>query len=250
MSTLLKLHDVSLSFSGRAVLSHITFTVDSGEICTVIGPNGAGKSTLVKIITGLLEPESGQIERHPNLRIGYVPQRLRIDTSMPLKVSRFLSFADQSRDARKAVLERMGISHLHSSQLNALSGGELQRVLIARAILLRPQLLVLDEPLQGVDVSGQAELYQLIAQLREELHCAIMMVSHDLHLVMAQTDSVICLNQHICCHGKPDNVSQHPEYLRLFGSRVANQLAVYSHHHDHQHNLHGEVVKSGKRTHD
>lgn len=242
MSELLSLRDVSISFSGRQVLSHIDLTLEEGEICTVIGPNGAGKSTLVKIVTELLEPESGIVKRRPDLRVGYVPQRLRIDTSMPLRVERFLRLADSSSSNRHAVLERMGICHLHNSQLNELSGGELQRVLIARAMLRRPQLMVLDEPLQGVDVNGQAELYRLIATLREELHCAIMMVSHDLHLVMAQTDSVVCLNQHICCHGKPDSVSRHPEYLRLFGSRVADQLAVYTHHHDHQHNLHGDVV--------
>ncbi|WP_045856461.1 zinc ABC transporter ATP-binding protein ZnuC [Teredinibacter purpureus] len=242
MTALLTLSNITVAFSGRPVLQSIDFTLQKGEICTLIGPNGAGKSTLVNIMTGLLQPDSGTITRSPALTIGYVPQRLRLDASMPLKVSRFLSFADRSREHRQQALQQLNIAHLSEQQIHGLSGGELQRVLLARAMLRKPQLLVLDEPLQGVDVSGQASLYRLIASLRDSLGCAIVMVSHDLHLVMAQTDSVVCLNQHVCCHGKPESVSQHPEYLRLFGGAVADDLAVYTHHHDHQHDLHGDVV--------
>ncbi|WP_075184724.1 zinc ABC transporter ATP-binding protein ZnuC [Teredinibacter haidensis] len=250
MTALLAMQSVSISFAGKPALQNIDFAIAEKEICTLIGPNGAGKSTLVKLMTGLLSPETGSVVRQPGLTIGYVPQKLRLDASMPLKVSRFLSFADRSRSHRQQVLERLNITHLNNNQIHGLSGGELQRVLLARAILRKPRLLVLDEPLQGVDVSGQANLYRLIASLRDELGCAILMVSHDLHLVMAQTDSVVCLNQHICCHGKPESVSQHPEYLRLFGGAVADDLAVYTHHHDHQHNLHGDVVHSCKHHHD
>lgn len=247
---MITLQGVCKAYQGRAVLDQVSLTLAAHEICTLIGPNGAGKSTLVKIITGLEQADRGAIERTPNLRVGYVPQRLRLDTSMPLKVSRFLSLADRSKANRASVLDQLGILHLGSSQVNSLSGGELQRVLLARAILRKPQLLVLDEPLQGVDVSGQVTLYRLIASLRDQLGCAILMVSHDLHLVMAQTDSVVCLNQHVCCQGKPESVSRHPEYLRLFGRSVADDIAVYTHHHDHQHNLHGDVVTSCGHKHD
>ncbi|WP_339066762.1 zinc ABC transporter ATP-binding protein ZnuC [Teredinibacter turnerae] len=244
------LTDVCKSYDGRTILDKINFTLGEREICTLIGPNGAGKSTLVKLIAGLELPDAGTIQRDPRLRIGYVPQKLRMEASMPLKVSRFLSLADPLKVNRAIVLEQLGILHIGNSQMHSLSGGELQRVLLARAILRKPQLLVLDEPLQGVDVAGQVTLYRLIASLRTQLNCAVLMVSHDLHLVMAQTDSVICLNQHVCCHGKPESVSRHPEYLRLFGRSVADDLAVYTHHHDHQHNLHGDVVSSCGHHHD
>lgn len=250
MTDLLTLDRVSLAFKANQVLENISLTIEDGEICTVIGPNGAGKSTLVKLITGLLKPDSGTIHRRRGLRVGYVPQRLRLDASMPLKVSRFLSFANPSRSRRQQVLEQLDIPRLAQAQIHDLSGGELQRVLLARAILRDPQLLMLDEPLQGVDVAGQASLYRLIASLRDQLGCAIIMVSHDLHLVMAQTDSVLCLNQHVCCHGKPESVSRHPEYLRLFGHAVADDIAVYTHHHDHQHDLHGDVMHSCGHHHD
>lgn len=250
MTELLSLQGVTFSIAEKPILHQIDLSVSQGEICTIIGPNGAGKSTLVKLMTGLLNPSSGKIKRSKNLRIGYVPQRLHMDTSMPLKVGRFLSFADRSRQRRMQVLQKLRIEHLNSHQIHALSGGEMQRVLLARAILRKPALLVLDEPLQGVDVAGQVELYRLIAELRDELECGIVMVSHDLHLVMARTDSVVCLNQHICCKGKPESVSRHPEYLRLFGRTVADDLAVYTHHHDHQHNLHGDVVHACDHHHD
>lgn len=247
---MIELQQVCKTYDGRTVLDGVNLLLNDREICTLIGPNGAGKSTLVKLIAGLELPDSGRILRLAGLRVGYVPQRLRLDSSMPLKVSRFLSLADSSKANRAAVLEQLGILHLSNSQVNSLSGGELQRVLLARAMLRKPQLLVLDEPLQGVDVAGQVTLYRLIASLRDQLGCAILMVSHDLHLVMAQTDSVVCLNQHVCCQGKPDSVSKHPEYLRLFGRNVADDIAVYTHNHDHQHNLHGDVVSSCGHRHD
>ncbi|SMF15085.1 zinc transport system ATP-binding protein [Alteromonadaceae bacterium Bs31] len=242
--SLLSLQEVNLSFNQRTVLSAIDFSIGEAEICTIIGPNGAGKSTLVKIMIGLLQPDSGQVKRQADLRIGYVPQKLHLDRGMPLNVKRFLALTGASKQEVQATFQQFDIKHLATEQIHGLSGGELQRVLLARAVLRKPQLLVLDEPLQGVDVIGQAKLYRLIASLREQLNCAIIMVSHDLHLVMAQTDSVLCLNQHVCCHGEPESVSRHPEYLRLFGGAVAEDLAVYTHHHDHQHDLHGNILNA------
>ena len=250
MTVLIELQKACLAFRHTPVLENIDFTIHEREICTLIGPNGAGKSSLVKLMTGLLKANSGRVIRKPKLSIGYVPQKLRLDSSMPLSVQRFLSSVERDASSLQQVLERLNIGKLEHAQIHNLSGGELQRVLLARAILRHPQLLVLDEPLQGVDVNGQASLYRLIASLRDELGCAIVMVSHDLHLVMAQSDSVVCLNHHVCCHGKPESVSQHPEYLRLFGHTVADNIAVYTHHHDHHHDLHGEVVDPCEHTHD
>ncbi len=159
-----------------------------------------------------------------------------------MKVSRFLSLAKVSKKAYQEAMEWLSITHLERQQIHQLSGGELQRVLLARVISRKPDLLVLDEPLQGVDVSGQVTLYRQIAEVRDRLGCAIVMVSHDLHLVMAQTDHVLCLNQHMCCQGRPESVSQHPEYLKLFGRQAGNEIAVYTHHHDHHHDLHGNAV--------
>lgn len=234
----------SLGFSAgnKTILHNVSFSIARGEIMTVIGPNGAGKSTLVKCVLGLLENTEGKLNRNHKLRIGYVPQKLSLDHTLPMKVDRFLSLARVKKEKRREALQHLGISKLVGQQMQGLSGGELQRVLLARAIAREPDLLVLDEPLQGVDITGQIELYKLIASLRGILNCAILMVSHDLHLVMAQTDSVLCLNQHVCCHGKPESVSQHPEYLKLFGQRAVDNIAVYQHHHDHHHNLHGEPV--------
>ncbi len=245
-NTLLKLRNLSYRDGTKDVLQQISLDIAEGEITTIIGPNGAGKSTLIKLVCGLLQPTMGDIVRSQDVSIGYMPQKLQLAPSMPLKVSRFLSLADTSRTARLAALEKTGVAYLNSSSMHTLSGGELQRVLLARAILRRPKLLVLDEPLQGVDINGQVALYRLIASLREEQGCAILMVSHDLHLVMAQTDHVICLNQHVCCHGEPESVSRHPEYLKLFGKQGVEELAVYTHKHDHHHDAHGHVIDCGE----
>ena len=248
---LLSLQNVSFSIHEQDILHKVSFNLTSKEILTVIGPNGAGKSTLVKIIAGLLQKTSGDILRHKSLKLGYVPQKLHLDQTMPMKASRFLSLANIHRKARAEAVDMLGIQHLQSKQMINLSGGELQRVLLARAVALKPDLLLLDEPLQGIDVNGQIELYKLIGKLRDENGCAVLMVSHDLHLVMAQTDSVICLNQHVCCHGVPENVSQHPEYLKLFGKQTANEIAVYTHHHDHHHSLDGKIEScSSECSHD
>lgn len=238
---LVSLQNVSWRVDNQTLVDDVSLTVKRGEIVTIIGPNGAGKSSLLKLVTGLAAPSAGRIDRVAGLRIGFMPQRIGFDASLPLTVKRFLHLRRKGR-ALPWAMSALGIEPLLKRQVLQLSGGELQRVLLARALLLEPQLLVLDEPAQGVDVSGQAELYRIIARLRDELTCGVLMVSHDLHLVMAQTDSVICLNKHICCHGSPESVEQHPEYLQLFGRQALRSLAVYTHHHDHEHNLHGDVI--------
>lgn len=232
MSVLVKAQHIAMRFQDRWVLQEVSLQVQQGEIVTLIGPNGAGKSTLVRIILGLLKPQQGQVQWGNPLRIGYMPQRLSIDPVFPLTVQRFLQLSGcRSKPLIRETLAEVGAEHLYRAPLQTLSGGELQRVLLARALVRTPSLLVLDEPIQGVDIVGQYELYELIAQLPRRHHCGILMVSHDLHLVMAATDHVVCLNQHICCEGPPDTISQHPAYMRLFDSRAARDLAVYHHHH-------------------
>jgi zinc transport system ATP-binding protein len=202
---------------------------------------------LVRIALGLLRPDHGTVALRPGTRIGYMPQKFQLDETLPLTARRFLSLSPGAADGDiRRVAEETGIGHLLGHPLGALSGGEVQRTLLARALLRQPELLVLDEPVRGVDVGGQLELYDLIARLRRQRGCGVLMVSHDLHLVMAATDRVVCLNRHVCCAGKPEAVSSHPEYLALFGALPAERIAVYSHRHDHRHDLHGEVVE-GRR---
>lgn len=240
---LIQATDIGVRFGDRQILNHVGLTLHAGEIVTLIGPNGAGKTTLVRIVLGLLEPHTGTVWRKPGLRIGYMPQRLAIEPTLPITVRRFLQLA-APRDSVgiEAALERLKVAHIAGAQLQSISGGELQRVLLARALLRDPQLLVLDEPAQGVDVAGQAELYQLIARISDEQHCGVLMISHDLHLVMSATDQVLCLNHHICCQGRPEKVSNDPAFLELFGPRVVRNLAVYTHHHNHTHGIDGEVI--------
>ena len=242
--TLIEASGIALNRSGRQILQSVSLTLKRGRACTLIGPNGAGKTTLVRVLMGLIPPDSGQVRRAPGLRIGYMPQRLHIEPTLPLTVGRFLRLpVRRTASEISRALEQTGVGHLRDQQMNSLSGGETQRVLLARALLRSPDLLVLDEPAQGVDVSGQTELYRLIGELQETYRCGILMISHDLHLVMANTDEVICLNQHVCCHGKPEHVSRDPSYIELFGPKEAEALAVYTHHHNHTHDVAGEVVE-------
>ncbi len=240
---LIALRGVSVRFGGKEVVSHIDLTVAPGEIVTLIGPNGAGKTTLVRTMLGLLRPAEGQVHRRPGLRIGYVPQRVVVEPIMPLSVRRLMTLTRSSPPAEiRRRLEAVGTAHLIDRAVHDLSGGEMQRVLLARALLRDPHLLVLDEPAQNVDVVGQDELYELIGQIRRDQGCGILLISHDLHVVMAATDRVICLNHHVCCSGRPEDVSRHPDYLALFGERGARTLAIYPHDHHHEHDLSGEVI--------
>lgn len=240
---LLSATDIQLQFNARQVLDQVSLELNAGEIVSLIGPNGAGKSTLVRVILELLQPDRGRLWRRSGLTIGYMPQHLRLADNLPLTVERFLRMADseQGRDYQ-AIAEELGIVHLFTNPMQQLSGGERQRVLLARALARIPDLLVLDEPVQGVDVTGQAELYHLIGRIRDRYRCGVLMVSHDLHLVMANTDRVVCINRHVCCAGHPESVSRHPAYLQLFGAPVNDGLALYQHHHDHEHDIHGNIV--------
>lgn len=235
---------IVLSRSGRTILDGIDIDITRGEIVTLIGPNGAGKTSLVRVLLGLERPDSGTVDRAPGLVIGYVPQRFDRDSAIPMTVARFLGLAarvtpEQVRNA----LEEVGAGHVAERQLSQLSGGELQRVVLARALVRQPQLLVLDEPARGVDHLGEADLYGLIGRLRDERGFGVLLVSHDLHIVMAQSDRVLCVNRHVCCHGVPETVAQHPEYVRLFGD-AARAFAFYQHHHNHEHDLCGAPVAS------
>ena len=243
MTNLVTLENITVAFGQRRVLSDISLNLRAGKILTLLGPNGAGKSTLVRVVLGLVAPDSGVIKRDKGLRIGYVPQKLHLDATLPLTVGRFMCLRPGTRKADIVpALKRVQAAHLVDAPMQKLSGGETQRVLLARALLNQPQLLVLDEPTQGVDVNGQVALYNLIDQLRKELDCAVLMVSHDLHLVMAKTDEVLCLNHHICCSGTPEVVSMHPEFISMFGQRGAEQLGIYRHNHNHRHDLQGRIV--------
>ncbi|MDG1694246.1 MAG: zinc ABC transporter ATP-binding protein ZnuC [Porticoccaceae bacterium] len=234
---LIQLKSVSKSFTDKTILQNISMTVNRGEITTLIGPNGAGKSSLARLILGLISPDSGKISRAEDLIIGYMPQKIHIDPTLPISTCRFLQLANASLEDCNKALEQVGIPDVKHTPLHKLSGGEMQRALLARAILRQPNLLILDEPVQGVDFNGQNELYELIGELRSSLNCGIVMVSHDLHLVMSATDHVICLNHHICCQGKPEQVTQDPAYLDIFG-----ETALYNHQHNHQHNIQGKVL--------
>ena len=229
--------------AGRVILSDIDLDIHASEILTLIGPNGAGKTTLVRTLLSLERPDGGAVRRLPGLRIGYVPQRFDIDRALPMTVERFLALGDGARKEKIAsALAEVGAARVIHQQLSELSGGELQRVLLARALLNDPQLLVLDEPVRGVDYVGEAELYALIGRLRDTRGLGVLLISHDLHVVMAQSDRVVCLNRHVCCSGVPETVAQHPEYARLFGAEQARNFAVYQHRHDHRHDLAGETA--------
>lgn len=224
------------SYGGQHVIVNVGVNLHPRNIVTIIGPNGSGKTTLLKLLLGLETPDSGKVWRMPGLKVGYVPQRVAIDPILPLTVEWFLKLSLRGNPKLLPLLaEETGIAHTLSKPLQAVSGGELQRILLARALLCDPQLLVLDEPAQGVDVTGQAQLYELIARISRTHHCAVLMVSHDLHLVMSATDHVICLNHHVCCSGHPHSVQGDPAFVALFGKQAADSLAIYTHHHDHTH---------------
>jgi zinc transport system ATP-binding protein len=234
--TLLAARQVSVRLGGALVLHDVSLTLRPAEIVTILGPNGSGKSTLLRALLGIVPLAGGRVERAAGLRVGYVPQRLAIDPSLPITVRRFLSLPRRVSDAQAAsALARAGLPEVAGRQMAALSGGQLQRVLLARAMLVDPQVLILDEPTQGLDQPGEAAFYRLIEEVRAATGVAVLMVSHDLHVVMAASDRVICLNGHICCEGTPQVVSSAPEYRALFGLGTKGALALYQHAHDHSH---------------
>ncbi len=248
-SALITLANAGIVRGGRVLVSGVDLSIRRGEIVTLIGPNGSGKSTTAKMVTGVLKPSTGTVTRRPGLTIGYVPQKLSIDWTLPLTVERLMTLTGRfSATEIAAALDAVGASRLLKAAVQELSGGEFQRVLFARAMIRKPDLLVLDEPVQGVDFSGEVALYRLIRDIRDQTRAGILMISHDLHVVMAETDTVLCLNGHVCCRGTPSAVKTSPEYLRLFGERAGSALAIYEHHHDHEHHDDGCVV--GEHEHD
>ena len=245
---LISLTGVDVQVANKDILQKIDLQITQSEILTVIGPNGSGKTTLIRVALGLHKPTKGKVWRATGLRVGYVPQHFKPDPTLPISVSQFLKLGRDTRSSEiNQTLSRCGVAQLSDKTLSEISGGEVRRVLLARAILNKPDCLALDEPTAGVDLGGQAEFYQLIRELREQYGCAVLLVSHDLHLVMASTDRVICLNRHICCSGHPETVSEHPEYLNLFGNEITRAHAIYTHHHDHNHKLSGEPMRTSSK---
>lgn len=249
--SLIEARNLCLRYGATSVLEGVNFTIERGEIVTIVGPNGSGKSSLIRALIGALMPASGEVRRKAGLRIGYVPQKLQIDSTLPLTVARFLNLPKRQSATRvTTALEQVGVGHLAQRQMSGLSGGQFQRVLLARALLAEPDILILDEATQGLDQPGEADFYKLIADLRAELGLAVLMVSHDLHVVMAASDRVLCLNGHVCCEGAPEIVADAPEYRALFGSGTQGALALYRHQHDHHHDhAHGHDHGPGQEPH-
>jgi zinc transport system ATP-binding protein len=240
---LVKLENAGVYRDTRWLVRGVSFELYRNNIVTLIGPNGSGKTTTGKLILNILEPDEGRISLNTN-RIAYVPQKLSINSTVPLRVSDFMSLTEHISQSK--IIENLkltGVEKLYNNNLIDLSGGEFQRVLLARAIAKNPDLLILDEPVQGVDFQGEIKLYKLIKEILDEINCGILLISHDLHFVMSSTDHVICLNNHVCCSGSPRDVAQNSSYIELFGEQAASTFSVYSHHHDHLHNQDGSISK-------
>ncbi|AEO08114.1 zinc ABC transporter ATP-binding protein ZnuC [Buchnera aphidicola] len=238
MCKFIQLKNIYVNLSNRSILTNITLSVYSNQVLTLIGPNGAGKSTLIRVILGLIKPNSGSIVRQRHLAIGYIPQKLSLNTLLPITVNRFMQLSQIKNNINISnILERVNANMLKNRQLQELSGGETQRILLARALLNHPNLIVLDEPMQGLDVMGQLTLYKLINDIRHDLQCSVLIVSHDLNFVAAKTDNVICLNNHICCSGTPETVRNNLEFISIFGLKGFKDLAFYQHNHNHIHDF-------------
>ena len=238
---LLKVENVGISVNGKSLVRGVSLEVKKGEIVTLIGPNGSGKSTTAKIALGIYKKIDGKVKTYTD-KIGYVPQKISIDWTLPIRVLDFMTLTEElTQDEINTALNLTGVEHLKDKNLSNLSGGEFQRVLIARAISKQPELLVLDEPVQGVDFKGEIALYKLIKEISEKMKCGILLISHDLHVVMSATDFVVCLNGHVCCSGTPHKVVQDNKYRELFGDRASNILSLYEHKHDHTHSQDGTI---------
>ena len=243
-NTLVKLENAGYSQNNKWLVRGVSLEVEKGKIVTLIGPNGSGKSTTAKIALGIYKKIEGKVEKYTK-KVGYVPQKVSIDWTLPLRVNDFMVLTENLKDdAINEALSLTGVEHLKNKNLGSLSGGEFQRVLLARAISKKPELLVLDEPVQGVDFTGEIALYELIKKISDELNCGILLISHDLHTVMSATDHVVCLNGHVCCSGSPIDVAKNNEYKALFGEQASQILSVYEHRHDHVHSNEGEIKKN------
>jgi zinc transport system ATP-binding protein len=241
---LVELHKAGFKQNNKWLVEGVSLKVEKGKIVTLIGPNGSGKSTTAKIALGIYKNIEGTVKKYTN-KIGYVPQKISIDWTLPLRVYDFMLLTeDISDEAIDEALALTGVTHLKDKNLGNLSGGEFQRVLIARAISKKPELLVLDEPVQGVDYTGEIALYELIKKISDTLNCGILLISHDLHTVMTATDHVVCLNGHVCCSGSPMDVAKNNEYKTLFGEQASQILSVYEHKHDHVHSDEGQIKKN------
>lgn len=244
-NTLIQLNNCGILRNRKWLVRGVSLTVDRGQIVTLIGPNGSGKSTTAKMALGIMKPDEGDNTIKENLKISYVPQKLAIDWSLPLRVIDFMNLIENyEHSIVNEMLTMTGIQHLQNEDVRNLSGGEFQRLLMARAIGKKPDFLVLDEPVQGVDYAGEIALYQIIQDIRKNFNCGILLISHNLHVVMSQTDHVICLNGHICCSGEPKSIVKNPEYIKLFGDNMDPTLAFYKHEHDHHHHPDGSVDHS------
>ena len=238
---LLKVENAGVSINDKSLVKGVSFEIKQGEIVTLIGPNGSGKSTTAKIALGIYKKIDGKVKKYTN-KIGYVPQKISIDWTLPIRVLDFMTLTEElTQDQINIALNLTGVEHLKDKSLSNLSGGEFQRVLIARAISKKPELLILDEPVQGVDFKGEIALYELIKQISEKMKCGILLISHDLHVVMSATDFVLCLNGHVCCSGAPHKVVKDSKYKELFGDRASNILSLYEHKHDHTHSQDGTI---------
>ena len=244
-NSLIQLNNCGILRNHKWLVRGVSLTVDRGQIVTLIGPNGSGKSTTAKMALGIMKPDEGDNIIKENLKISYVPQKLAIDWSLPLRVIDFMNLIENyEHSIVNEMLTMTGIQHLQNEDVRNLSGGEFQRLLMARAIAKKPDFLVLDEPVQGVDYAGEIALYQIIQDIRKNFNCGILLISHNLHVVMSQTNHVICLNGHICCSGEPKSIVKNPEYIKLFGENMDPTLAFYKHEHDHHHHPDGSVDHS------
>lgn len=234
--SLIKIENIALKINDQQIIKNISFELNKGQITTLIGPNGGGKTSIARILIGVLQPSSGKVQKKSNIKIGYMPQKINVETTIPMKVYDFLKLSTHKinfDDNIKNLITRLKIDTILNQQIHNLSGGQMQKILFLRSIINKPDLLVLDEPTQYMDLNATEEFYQIIDEIRESQNCAILLISHDLYTVMQKTDAVFCINNHICCHGTPEDINQHPEYLSLLGNR--SNLAIYQHHHNHKH---------------
>lgn len=228
-----KLIDVGLSIDGKRILHNINLELSKGEITTLIGPNGGGKTSIARILLGILKPTKGKIITDKKIKIGYMPQKISFDKTIPLTARDFIKLSTKEVIFDKSLIKALDVENILDQQIQDLSGGQLQKILLIRALATNPDLLVLDEPTQYMDIKAVDNFYQILEEIRKQKHCAILLISHDLLAIMQKTDAVFCINNHICCHGSPSNVNNHPEYLSLFGNK--SSLGIYQHHHDHSH---------------